>query len=322
MEPILKIKNLTTCFKSEMGYIKAVNNVSFEVNKGEIIGIVGESGSGKSVTSLSIMGLLPKNNSKIESGEIIYRDKNLLQMKKKEMIKIRGNKISMIFQEPMTCLNPVFTIGDQLGEVFKNHTNLTKSEIKKKSISLLNRVEIPRADSIINEYPHQLSGGMAQRVMIAIAIALNPKILIADEPTTALDVTIQAQILDLLKKLSIEYDMAVIFITHNLGVVAEICNRAIVMYSGQFVEEANVVELFKNPKHPYTRSLLECIPKIGKNQKELKYIEGSVPHPGDEFFGCRFESRCIIKTDKCKKQEPPFFQITNSHRSKCWYIKE
>lgn len=323
MEPILKIENLTTCFKSEMGgYLKAVNDVSFEVEEGDILGIVGESGSGKSVTSLSIMGLLPPKNSKITQGTILFKETDLLKLNKKQLRKIRGREISMIFQEPMTSLNPVFTIGNQLGEVFRNHTKLSNAEIKKKSIELLEKVEIPRAEQILKEYPHQLSGGMKQRIMIAIAIALNPTILIADEPTTALDVTIQAQILELIEKLAKESKMSVIFITHDLGVVAEICNKVIVMYSGQFIEKATISDLFSNPKHPYTESLLECLPEISKDKGELRNIEGTVPHPGDEIQGCRFEPRCKVSLEKCKLKEPPFFNFKNDHQSKCWLNEE
>ena len=318
MAAILKVNGLTTSFKTEAGYVKAVNDMSYEVNKGEIVGLVGESGSGKSVSSFSIIGLLPKQNSRIDSGEILFEGRDLLQMTPKEMTKLRGKDISMIFQEPMTSLNPVFTIGSQIGEVFENHTKLDKKSINDKSVELLERVGIPRAGEIMKSYPHQLSGGMRQRVMIAIAIALKPKILIADEPTTALDVTIQAQILELIKKLAQEDDMAVIFISHNLGVIAQLCQKVLVMYSSQIVESADIVDLYKKPAHPYTKNLLECIPQIGMSGKKLNYIEGTVPHPSDKIVGCRFAARCKSAVDRCFKDEPPMRQVEEGHECRCW----
>ncbi|HYF82168.1 MAG TPA: ABC transporter ATP-binding protein [Clostridia bacterium] len=318
MAPILQIQNLTTSFKTELGYLKAINDVSFSVNKGEIVGLVGESGSGKSVTSFSIMRLLPKHNSRIDQGKILFGDTDLLAIPEKEMIKIRGKEISMIFQEPMTSLNPVFTIGDQIGEVFRNHTSLDKKTINVKTVELLDRVGIPRASEIIHDYPHQLSGGMRQRIMIAMAIALKPKILIADEPTTALDVTIQAQILDLIKNLAEEDNMAVVFISHNLGVVAELCQKVIVMYSGQFVEMADTASIFKNPQHPYTKNLLDCIPRIGMSNKKLKYIEGTVPHPADELLGCRFQPRCFAAKEKCSQLKPELIEVEQGHYCRCF----
>lgn len=299
MAKLLEIKNLTTSFKTDNGYAKAVNDISFDVEKGSIIGLVGESGSGKSVSSYSIIGLLPKHNSKIESGEILFEGKDLLKCTKKEMSKIRGKEISMIFQEPMTSLNPVYTVENQIAEVFHNHTKLKKTEIKQKTLELLTRVGMQRAGEVMRAYPHQLSGGMRQRVMIALAIALKPKILIADEPTTALDVTIQAQILELIKKLSEEDGMSVIFISHNLGVISNICEKVIVMYSSQIVEMTDTRTLYYNPKHPYTKSLISCIPQIGMSGQRLNHIEGTVPHPNDQIEGCRFKNRCTEAFDKC-----------------------
>lgn len=318
MAPILQVQNLTTSFKTEMGYVRAVNDVSFSVEKGEIVGLVGESGSGKSVTSFSIMRLLPRHSSRIDQGKILFEGTDLLSIPEKEMTKIRGKEISMIFQEPMTSLNPVFTIGDQIGEVFRNHTALDKKAIQAKSVELLDRVGIPRAKEIINDYPHQLSGGMRQRAMIAMAIALRPKILIADEPTTALDVTIQAQILDLIKSLAEEDNMAVVFISHNLGVIAELCQKVIVMYSGQFVEMAGTAGIFKNPQHPYTKSLLDCIPRIGMSDKKLSFIEGTVPHPADKLTGCRFQARCYASQEKCTREKPELVEIEPGHYCRCF----
>ena len=310
MAKLLEIKNLTTSFKTENGYAKAVNDISFDVEKGSIVGLVGESGSGKSVSSYSIIGLLPKHNSKIESGEILFEGKDLLKCSPKEMSKIRGKDISMIFQEPMTSLNPVYTVENQIAEVFHNHTKLGKKEIKERTLALLNRVGMQRTEDVMRAYPHQLSGGMRQRVMIALAIALKPKILIADEPTTALDVTIQAQILQLIKKLSDEDGMSVIFISHNLGVIANICEKVIVMYSSQIVEMTDTRTLYYNPKHPYTKSLISCIPQIGMSGQRLNHIEGAVPHPNDKIEGCRFKARCSDAMDICKNA--PEMQASSS----------
>lgn len=310
MTKLLEIKNLTTSFKTEAGYAKAVNDISFDVEKGSIVGLVGESGSGKSVSSYSIMGLLPKHNSKIESGEILFEGKDLLKCSKKEMSKIRGKDISMIFQEPMTSLNPVYTIQNQIAEVFHNHTKLGKNEIRHRTLELLSRVGMQRAEEVMKAYPHQLSGGMRQRVMIALAIALKPKILIADEPTTALDVTIQAQILQLIKKLSEEDGMSVIFISHNLGVIANICEKVIVMYSSQIVEITDTRTLYYDPKHPYTKSLMTCIPQIGLSGQRLCHIEGTVPHPNDKVEGCRFRARCFEAMEICKNM--PDMKVSSS----------
>ena len=275
--PILQIKNLKTYFHTDNGIAHAVDNVSFNLNSGETLGIVGESGCGKSVTSLSIMKLIDQPPGFYESGEILYKNQNILTMSENELRGIRGNKISMIFQEPMTSLNPVFTIGNQIIEVVQLHQKLNYDSSRKKAIEMLDLVGIPAPDQRIDEYPHQLSGGMRQRVMIAIALSCNPEILIADEPTTALDVTIQAQILDLIQQLQNELDLAVIMITHDLGVIAEVCDRVLVMYAGQIVENGKIREIFKSPKHPYTQGLMKSIPVIGENKnKELfKYFNCS-----------------------------------------------
>lgn len=317
MEPILEVKNLSVSFKTEIGYAKAVNQMSYQIYPGEIVGLVGESGSGKSVSSFAVIGLLPKHNSKVDSGEVIFEGKDLLKTRKKDLRAIRGKEISMIFQEPMTSLNPVFTIGSQLSEIFYNHTGLSKKEVYAKVLKLLERVGISRGNEIYKAYPHQLSGGMRQRVMIAMAIALKPKILIADEPTTALDVTIQAQILNLIKKLAREDSMAVVFISHNLGIISQLCQRVFVMYANQLVEQAEVMELYKTPLHPYTMGLLSCIPQIGNHDKKLNYIEGTVPHPGEIITGCRFASRCQERITECLETAPELIESKKNHYCRC-----
>lgn len=297
---ILEVNNLTTKFKSKKGTTTAVNNVSFHVNEGEILAIVGESGSGKSVTSLSIMGLTPGE----VSGEILFKGEDLHKKTNKEMQKIRGDKISMIFQEPMTSLNPVHRIKDQLMETILTHMEMSKDEALKRAVMMLDLVGIPSPEKRINDFPHQMSGGMRQRVMIAMALSCRPELLIADEPTTALDVTIQAQIMELLYNLREKFKMAVMLITHDLGVVAESADRVIVMYCGRIVEEAPVVELFESPKHPYTRGLLDSIPKIDEDKDRLFMIDGMVPNPLNMPKGCTFSDRCDKCMDKCKTQMP------------------
>ncbi|MCZ8516241.1 ABC transporter ATP-binding protein [Paenibacillus filicis] len=318
--PLLEVKNLQTHFKTDGGVVASVNGVSFTVSKGETLAIVGESGCGKSVTSLSIMRLVAPPG-KVVGGEILLEGENLLGKSDKEMRKLRGNKISMIFQEPMTSLNPVFTIGNQLGEVFLNHQDVDKKQARAKSIAMLDSVGIPRADKIVDYYPHQLSGGMRQRVMIAMALACNPSLLIADEPTTALDVTIQAQILELLKSLSKQRDTGVVLITHDLGVVAEMADRVVVMYAGEVVEEAGVFDLFASPKHPYTKGLLGSLPKIDEQCEELDSIYGSVPNPLQMPSGCTFHPRCPIATEQCKSKKPPLEPVTAQHWARCFYSK-
>jgi len=277
MSLMLEVKNLKTGFDIDGEIYHAVDDVSFTVKPGQIVGVVGESGCGKSVMSLSVMQLLPKGIGKITGGEIKFQGKSIEKYSSDEMNKIRGKDISMIFQEPMTSLNPVFTIGSQIEEIILNHSNMSKAEAKNRAIELLKQVGIPRADQIINEYPHQLSGGMRQRVMIAIAIACHPKLLIADEPTTALDVTVQAQILELLKTIQTKNDMSIVLITHDLGVVAEMCDEVIIMYAGKIVERTDVDSLFHNPQHPYTKLLMASIPRIDEEVEKLTTIQGIVP---------------------------------------------
>jgi len=318
-DKILQVKNLKVSFRSEKNLIPAVDGISFDLFKGEILGVVGESGSGKSVTSLSTMGLIPIPPGEIESGEILFDGKDLTKCNEKEMREIRGNDISMIFQEPMTSLNPLFTIGNQLYEAIKLHTSLKMKEARQRAIELLTLVGIPRASEIVREYPHQLSGGMRQRVMIAMAMACNPKVLIADEPTTALDVTIQAQILSLMRELNERMDTSIIFITHDLGVVAEVCDRVLVMYSGQIVEQGDVRTILKNPKHPYTRGLIKSVPDIRGVKDRLYSIPGNVPRPGSIKCGCRFAARCEEMLNECLDKTPPLYQTENSnHIVRCF----
>ena len=323
VEPLLDVKDLVTSFTTERGVIRAVDSISFSIGKGQTVGLVGESGCGKSVTSLSILRLVQSPPGKIDSGSITFEGRNLLDLNESEMRKVRGNRISMIFQEPMTSLNPVFTIGDQISEVFRIHRGDTRASAREKSIEMLKLVRIPAPERRIDEYPHQLSGGMRQRVMIAMALACRPHLLIADEPTTALDVTIQAQILDLMAKLQSELDMAILLITHDLGVVAEVCSQVIVMYAGRIVEEAPVREIFREAKHPYTAGLLRSIPKLGQKVKVLPTIEGSVPNLAHLPRGCRFQDRCPSVMDKCRQDEPPLRQVgagsvAGAHKVACW----
>ena len=308
---LLEVKNLKTQFKLKKGIVNAVNDVSFSVDNGEILAIVGESGSGKSVMSLSVMGLVRKPGE-IVGGEILFKGVDLRKKSEKYLQSIRGDEISMIFQEPMTSLNPVYKIKDQLMESIMTHMNLSKKEALKRSIEMLDLVGIPSPEKRINDYPHQMSGGMRQRVMIAMALSCHPELLIADEPTTALDVTIQAQILELLYTLREKFNMAVLLITHDLGVVAESADRVIVMYCGRIVEEARVEDIFKNPKHPYTIGLLESIPKIDEDRDRLYMIKGMVPKPLNMPKGCAFSDRCEKCMDKCKKDIPGITKIGNS----------
>jgi len=318
-KPILQVKDLRTYFYTEDGIVKAVDGVSFEVYEGETLGIVGESGCGKSVTSLSILRLLDERG-KIESGQIVYKDKNLLELSEDEMRKIRGNEIAMIFQEPMTALNPVYTIGDQIMEAIILHQKLPKDEARKLAIEMLRKVGIPEPEKRVDEYPHELSGGMRQRAMIAMSLSCNPSILIADEPTTALDVTIQAQILELMKQLQNEYGMSIIMITHDLGVIAEMSDRVLVMYAGKAMEYAGVRELFKNPKHPYTWGLMNSIPRLDAEYERLNAIPGTVPDALHFPEGCRFHTRCELATDRCRVEEPPLEEVAPGHFSACWHI--
>ncbi|MFT8319753.1 MAG: ABC transporter ATP-binding protein [Bacillus sp. (in: firmicutes)] len=317
-ETVLNVKDLKVSFSTDEGYLTAVDGVSFELNKGEVLGVVGESGCGKSVTSLSILRLLDRKKTKID-GDIQFNGQNLLELKERNLRKIRGNSISMVHQNPMSSLNPVYTIGNQLSETIRLHQKVSKSESMQKSIELLRLVGIPSPEEKIHSYPHQLSGGMKQRVMIALALACQPKILIADEPTTALDVTIQSQILELMHKLKEEMDMSVIFITHDLGVVAEFCTKVVVMYLGQVVESADVKSIFKSPLHPYTKGLLKSIPRIdGERNRQLFSIEGAVPSLQEIPKGCRFSNRCTYVTQKCLDKAPELKERSEGHYARCW----
>ncbi|GGA63322.1 ABC transporter ATP-binding protein [Ornithinibacillus halotolerans] len=314
---ILEIKELQTSFFTEDVEIKAVDGVTFDLPKGKTVGIVGESGSGKSITSLSILRLIDRPG-KIVGGEIIFKGENLLDKSNEEMRKIRGNQISMIFQEPMTSLNPTYTIGQQIGEAYKIHEGLNKAEARKKSIDMLKLVGIPSPEKRIDQYPHELSGGMRQRVMIAIALACNPDLLIADEPTTALDVTIQAQILELIKELQEKLDMSVLLITHDLGVVAETCDYVAVMYCGKIVEYTDVKTLFSNPQHPYTVGLINSLPSHEEDiEGDLPIIKGMVPNPTNLPSGCRFAPRCPYATELCNTL-PELVTDDNNHQTRCW----
>ncbi|WP_066194947.1 MULTISPECIES: ABC transporter ATP-binding protein [Gracilibacillus] len=316
-ETILDIKDLQTSFTVDGFEIKAVDGVSFQLPKGKTIGIVGESGSGKSITAMSILQLLDKPG-KIKGGEINFKDRDLTKLSEKEIRSIRGNEISMIFQEPMTSLNPVYTIGQQIRETLNVHQDLGKKAEADKAIELLKLVGIPSPETRIKQYPHELSGGMRQRIMIAMALACNPELLIADEPTTALDVTIQAQILQLIKQLQEELNMSVIMITHDMGVVAETCDYVAVMYAGKVVEYQPVNDLFKSPKHPYTVGLLNSIPRHDTDVDELEPIKGNVPSPKNMPEGCRFAPRCPFATELCVKELPALEEIKDGEQIRCW----
>ncbi|KQL49876.1 peptide ABC transporter ATP-binding protein [Brevibacillus choshinensis] len=314
---VLEVTQVKTRIKMEKREYAIIEGIDFHVDSGETVGIVGESGCGKSMTALSIMGLLPENANVCE-GEIRLRGTNLLSISRDAYRKKRGKEMSMIFQEPMSSLNPVYTIGFQLIELLREHTSMSKAEARNKAIDMLKTVGIPRPQGVIDEYPHQLSGGMRQRVMIAMGLACNPDILIADEPTTALDVTIQAQILELMKKLQQQFDMAILLITHDLGVVAEVCDRVIVMYAGQIVEEAPVHMLFEAPNHPYTKGLIASTPKMGETKDRLHTIEGTVPQLSEMPTGCRFASRCSEATELCVRELPPLIELSEHVRCRCW----
>lgn len=319
---VLQLKDVETVFTRDKEEIKILHGVSFSIRKGEVLGLVGESGSGKSLTSLSIMQLFHGTSGKIINGSILFNGQNLIDMSEASMRKIRGKQIAMIFQEPMTSLNPVMQIGKQLIESIEMHLKLSKNESKQHAIHMLKSVGIGRAEEIIYEYPHQLSGGMRQRVMIAMAMACHPSLLIADEPTTALDVTIQAQILELMKKLKQENDTAILLITHDLGVVAEMCDRVVVMYAGEVVEEADVFELFANPKHPYTLGLIRSVPKIGEEKDLLDSIKGTVPAPHNMPKGCKFAPRCDNAMAHCHEVNPPTVQLSTTCKCSCWLYVE
>ncbi len=322
-ERILEVKNLSTGFRTERGLLKAIDGVSFYVEKGEILGVVGESGCGKSVTSQTILRLYDEKYTAKHDGEVIFDGKDILHIPEKEMEKIRGNSISMVFQDALSSLNPTFTVGYQLRETLMIHQGMSKKEADKKAVEMLRLVGIPAPERRIKQYPHELSGGMRQRVMIAIALSCRPKLLIADEPTTALDVTIQAQIMDLIVDLNRQLDMGVMLITHDLGVVAETCKRVVVMYLGQIVEEAAVEDIFDNPKHPYTWGLIKSIPRLdGDRNKPLPTIKGMVPLLNQIPEGCRFAERCPYATDRCRKEMPKLVSVSDAHRVRCFRYSE
>ncbi|MGM0902945.1 ABC transporter ATP-binding protein [Mesobacillus maritimus] len=320
VQKVLEVDELKVGINDEGKKINIVNGVSFDLYKGETLGIVGESGCGKSMTSLSLMGLLPPGVEYL-GGDVRLDRLQFKDFSKKDWRKIRGKRIAMIFQEPMSSLNPVHTIGNQIMEMVLNHEQMTKKEARARALEMLQLVGIPRPEQVLDEYPYQLSGGMRQRVMIAIALSCNPEILVADEPTTALDVTIQAQILELMKKLQNQMNMSIMLITHDLGVVAEMCDRVIVMYAGEVVEESLVVELFDNPKHPYTKGLLASLPDINEQKEYLSSIPGVVPAPGNMPSGCRFAERCPQAHDRCN-EIPPLFEMENGSRVKCWLYEQ
>ena len=323
-ETVLDITDLKTQFQTEQGIVRAVDGVSLSVRRGGSLGVVGESGCGKSVTALSVMQLLPRPKGRITGGRIVChrRDGTPVELTSldpngDEIRAIRGNEIAMIFQEPMTSLNPVFSIGEQIMEAVQLHQRVSKAEARELAISMLDKVGIPGPAQRINEYPHQFSGGMRQRAMIAMALSCHPGLLIADEPTTALDVTIEAQILALIKELQAELGMSLMIITHNLGVIGEMADQVVVMYMGKIVEEAPLAELFNNPQHPYTQALFKSIPRIGRRDR-LVPISGSVPNPYRIPKGCSFAPRCIHAMDICRKEEPPVFTLAEGHQAKCW----
>lgn len=317
---LLHVNDMFLSLKRAGKYSTILDHVSFHVDKGETVGIVGESGCGKSMTALSLMRLLPEK-ARLE-GEINFQGEKISAFSRRKLEKIRGNQVSMIFQDPLTSLNPLHTVGMQIEESLILHTKMNKKERRTRVIQLLNDVGLPRAEDLIDEYPHQLSGGMRQRIMIAIAMACEPQLLICDEPTTALDVTVQAQILELMNKIKEETQMGIIMITHDMGVIAEVCDRVIVMYAGKVVEEAPVLELFQNPKHPYTQGLLDSIPKLGQHKEILGSIPGTVPAPENMPTGCRFADRCSHTMDVCRTIHPPMMGIKENHQTACWLYGE
>ncbi len=320
--PLLELRDLVTYFYTDEGVAKAVDGVSYTVRSGETLGVVGESGCGKSVSALSVMRLIPDPPGRIVKGSILFEGKDLVKLPDEEMRKIRGNRIGMIFQEPMTSLNPVFTVGDQIIEAVVLHRGLSYAEAREHSIGMLRKVGIPSPESRVDDYPHQMSGGMRQRVMIAMALSCDPQLLIADEPTTALDVTIQAQILELIRKLQDELGMSILLITHDLGVVAQNAQHVAVMYAGKVVEYSNTMEVFKNPRHPYTVGLFRSIPKLGVKMAKLDTIPGTVPSALEFPAGCRFHNRCPFATERCSSEEPPLVEIAPGHTVACHYADQ
>lgn len=322
-EVVLQVKNLKTHFTTSKGTAKAVDGVDFTLHRGETLGIVGESGCGKSITSLSLLRLIPSPPGKIVAGEILLNNKDIVKMKEEELRKLRGNQLSMIFQEPMTSLNPIIPVGEQIAETIRLHQRLPRKQAWQKAVDMLELVGLPSPEKRAKQEPFQLSGGMRQRVMIAMALACTPEVLIADEPTTALDVTIQAQILELMKDLQTKIGMSIIFITHDLGVVSEVCDQVAVMYAGQIVEHRAAKDLFKNPLHPYTKGLLASLPNINKNQTELLTIEGSVPSPYEYPSGCRFADRCQHARSICRSENPELLETINSNTQvRCFMYSE
>ena len=320
-DKILEIKNLFVKFPMDGGAINAVNGVNLSLGKGETLGVVGESGCGKSVTMSTILRLVKTPPAQIE-GEIFYKGQNILNMPMRDFTRIRGKEISMIFQEPMTSLDPVIKIGPQIAESLMLHERLLKNAAMAKALELLKQGEIPNAEKRINDYPHQLSGGMRQRVMIAMALSCKPQILLADEPTTALDVTIQAQIMDLIKKLRGEYGMSIMIVTHDLGVISDVADRVVVFYSGQIVEEARTADLFKHPKHPYTKGLLACIPTLQTKAERLQVIEGNIADPANRPSGCPFHPRCRFAAERCRKENPKLHPCGEGHFTACHLMEE
>lgn len=321
MTDVLDVKNLKVSIRSDSHKFDVLNGINFSIQKGETLGLVGESGCGKTMTSLSILRMIDPPG-KIESGDILLEKTNLMKLSHENMRKIRGNRISMIFQEPMNSLNPVFTIGEQLGEMFRVHLNDSRSEARKKSIEMLELVNLPSPEQRMKEYPHQLSGGMRQRVIIAMALACKPDLLIADEPTTALDVTIQAQILSLLVDLQKQMGMSILFITHDLGIVSEICDRVLVMYAGKIVESGPVQRVFQSPHHPYTQGLMKSIPRLGLKTKKLATIGGSIPSLWELPKGCRFSNRCPLVQASCKEKEPELRGVEEGREVACWLVRD
>ncbi|MDF2958562.1 MAG: transporter ATP-binding protein [Paenibacillus sp.] len=321
MKNLLEVDSLKTVFQTEHGEVTSVEEVSFQVKHSETVAIVGESGCGKSVTSLSILNLLGHNGS-IKAGTITFEERELTKLSAGELRKLRGKDISMIFQDPMSSLNPVLTVGNQMTETILQHERVSMKEAEERSVRLLTRVGIARAEALMRQYPNSLSGGMRQRVMIAMALACKPKLLIADEPTTALDVTIQAQILELIKELKDEFHTSIVLITHDLGVVAEMADRVLVMYAGQVVEESDVYTLFETARHPYTQGLLASIPHLDAPADKLSSIPGSVPSIHQMPEGCRFQSRCALASEKCKRKTPPLFRVNDRHHVRCWLAED
>jgi oligopeptide/dipeptide ABC transporter ATP-binding protein len=315
---LLEVRELRASFDGEQGEVRAVDGVSFRLERGRTLGIVGESGCGKSVTALSIMGLVPQPPGRIAGGEVLFDGEDLLKLPAARLRDLRGDKLAMIFQEPMTSLNPAFPVGDQVAEALLRHRAIAPREAQAQAIEMLRRVRIPSPERRAEDYPHQLSGGMRQRVMIAMALACNPKLLIADEPTTALDVTIQAQILELMRTLRAELGTAIILITHDLGVIAELADDVIVMYAGQVIERCSAERLFAEPQHPYTIGLLGSIPRLHLEQPRLSAIEGFVPDAAALPAGCRFHPRCPFAVEKCRQEVPPLLDITSGHQAACW----